>query len=80
MKFRRVGAPTADDMIKSAAEDAVRSLAAVPEATLAHFRSAAQQLLETREPVDALSAALACVSGHMEIKERSLLNSQEVGN
>ena len=47
---------------------------------VAHCRSAAQTLLaggdgvEARDPVDALSAALACVSGHTEIKERSLLN------
>ena len=67
-------------MIKSAANDAMKSLNEVPSATLEHFREAAQKLLEEKEPVEALAAALACLSGNTgEIKARSLLNSSEVG-
>ena len=65
-------------MIKSAAEDAIKSLEAVPEQTLEHFKEAAEKLLAEKDAVTAVAAALACVSGHMKIEERSLLNSSTV--
>lgn len=57
-----------------------RALDSVTEAAIAHFREAAEKILETREPVDALAAALACISGTTDIVPRSLLTKKEVKN
>ena len=55
-----------------------RSLDTVSDATLDHFRDAAEKVVEEKGAVTALAAALAVISGSTEIKSRSLLNSQEV--
>jgi len=76
IKFKRVGAPLPTDIIKSAAEDARKSLDQIPESVLPHFHSAAQELINERGALDALAAALAQISGQTEaIQSRSLLNS-----
>uniref|UniRef100_A0A671Y527 RNA helicase n=1 Tax=Sparus aurata TaxID=8175 RepID=A0A671Y527_SPAAU len=59
--FRRVGVPTANDIIKSSSKDAVRV--------------SAEKLIAERGAVDALAAALAHISGATSLEQRSLLNS-----
>ncbi|XP_073320023.1 nucleolar RNA helicase 2 [Pagrus major] len=73
--FRRVGVPTANDIIKSSSKDAVRFLDSVPAAAVDYFRVSAEKLIEERGAVDALAAALAHISGATSLEQRSLLNS-----
>ncbi|KAL6466372.1 hypothetical protein MHYP_G00241760 [Metynnis hypsauchen] len=73
--FKRVGVPTANDIIKSSSKDAVRYLDSVPPAAVEYFRSAAEKLIDERGPVEALAAALAHISGATSLEQRSLLNS-----
>ncbi|GAA6220084.1 nucleolar RNA helicase 2 [Lates japonicus] len=73
--FRRVGVPTANDIIKSSSKDAVRFLDSVPVAAIDYFRASAEKLIEERGAVDALAAALAHISGATSLEQRSLLNS-----
>uniref|UniRef100_A0A8C9ZE57 RNA helicase n=1 Tax=Sander lucioperca TaxID=283035 RepID=A0A8C9ZE57_SANLU len=76
--FRRVGVPTANDIIKSSSKDAVRFLDSVPAAAIGYFRASAEKLIEERGAVDALAAALAHISGATSLEQRSLLNSDAV--
>ncbi|XP_033839686.1 nucleolar RNA helicase 2 [Periophthalmus magnuspinnatus] len=73
--FRRVGVPTANDIIKSSSKDAVRFLDSVPVAAIGYFRESAQRLIEEKGAVEALAAALAHISGATSLEQRSLLNS-----
>ncbi|XP_054466285.1 nucleolar RNA helicase 2 isoform X2 [Anoplopoma fimbria] len=73
--FKRVGVPTANDIIKSSSKDAVRYLDSVPVTAIAYFRASAEKLIAERGAVDALSAALAHISGATSLEQRSLLNS-----
>lgn len=73
--FRRVGVPTANEIIKSSSKDAVRFLDSVPVTAIDYFRESAQKLIEERGAVDALAAALAHISGATSLEQRSLLNS-----
>ncbi|XP_058240975.1 nucleolar RNA helicase 2 isoform X2 [Hemibagrus wyckioides] len=73
--FKRVGVPTANDIVKSSSKDAVRFLDSVPPAAIEHFRDAAERLIEERGAVEALAAALAHISGATTLEQRSLLNS-----
>ncbi|XP_072321977.1 nucleolar RNA helicase 2 [Eucyclogobius newberryi] len=75
ISFRRVGVPTANDIIKSSSKDAVRFLDSVPVTAIAYFRESAQSLIEERGAVEALAAALAHISGATSLEQRSLLNS-----
>ncbi|XP_028405033.1 nucleolar RNA helicase 2-like [Dendronephthya gigantea] len=77
IRFKRIGAPQPEDIIKSSADDAKRFLEQVPADALTYFREAAEALIEDRGAVDAVAAALAHISGTTEIKSRSLLSSQE---
>ncbi|XP_020336470.1 nucleolar RNA helicase 2 isoform X1 [Oncorhynchus kisutch] len=73
--FKRVGVPTANDIIKSSSKDAVRFLDSVPPQAIEYFRVSATKLIEERGAVEALSAALAHISGATALEQRSLLNS-----
>ncbi|XP_021167725.2 nucleolar RNA helicase 2 [Fundulus heteroclitus] len=73
--FRRVGVPTANDIIKSSSKDAVRFLDSVPATAIEYFRESAEKLVKERGAVDALAAALAHISGATSLEQRSLLNS-----
>ncbi|KAF7643986.1 hypothetical protein LDENG_00229990 [Lucifuga dentata] len=73
--FRRVGVPTANDIIKSSSNDAVRFLDSVPASAIGYFRASAEKLIEERGAVDALAAALAHISGATSLEQRSLLTS-----
>lgn len=76
--FKRVGVPTANDIIKSSSKDAVRFLDSVPPQAIEYFRVSATKLIEERGAVDALAAALAHISGATALEQRSLLNSDAV--
>uniref|UniRef100_A0A8C6V2Y5 RNA helicase n=1 Tax=Neogobius melanostomus TaxID=47308 RepID=A0A8C6V2Y5_9GOBI len=78
--FRRVGVPTANDIIKSSSKDAARFLESVPVAAIGYFRESAQRLIEEKGAVDALAAALAHISGATSLEQRSLLNSDAVSD
>ncbi|XP_020494232.2 nucleolar RNA helicase 2 [Labrus bergylta] len=73
--FRRVGVPTANDIIKSSSKDAVKFLDSVPVTAISYFRASAEKLIEERGAVEALAAALAHISGATSLEQRSLLNS-----
>ncbi|XP_035508267.1 nucleolar RNA helicase 2 [Morone saxatilis] len=73
--FRRVGVPTANDIIKSSSKDAVRFLDSVPVTAIGYFRESAEKLIEEKGAVEALAAALAHISGATSLEQRSLLNS-----
>ncbi|KAL0964678.1 hypothetical protein UPYG_G00327470 [Umbra pygmaea] len=75
LKFKRVGVPTSNDIIKSSSKDAVKSLDSVPTQAIEYFRESASKLIEERGAVDALAAALAHISGATALEQRSLLNS-----
>ncbi len=55
-----------------------RSLDSIPESLLGLFRDAAENLIEERDAVDVVAAALAHMSGAKEITSRSLLSSHQV--
>ena len=55
-----------------------RALDIVPEDLIARFRDGAKEVLKTRDPVSALAAALAVISGCTKVSQRSLLTSREV--
>ncbi|KAJ8364984.1 hypothetical protein SKAU_G00138150 [Synaphobranchus kaupii] len=73
--FKRVGVPTANEIIKSSSKDAVKYLDCVSTTAIEYFRGAAEKLIEQRGAVEALAAALAHISGATSIEQRSLLNS-----
>ncbi|CAN9506980.1 unnamed protein product [Ophioblennius macclurei] len=73
--FRRVGVPTANDIIKSSSKDAARFLDSVPATAIDYFRASAEKLIEEKGAVNALAAALAHISGATALEQRSLLNS-----
>ncbi|XP_078499327.1 nucleolar RNA helicase 2-like isoform X2 [Lissotriton helveticus] len=75
LTFKRVGVPSAADIIKASSKDAIRSLDSVPPAAIEHFKISAAQLIEEKGAVEALAAALAHISGATAIEQRSLLNS-----
>ncbi|XP_042314392.1 nucleolar RNA helicase 2, partial [Sceloporus undulatus] len=73
--FKRVGVPTATDIIKASSKDAIKSLDSVPPSAIDYFRQSAERLIEEKGAVEALAAALAHISGATSIEQRSLLNS-----
>ncbi|KAI7805688.1 nucleolar RNA helicase 2 [Triplophysa rosa] len=73
--FKRVGVPTANDIIKSSSKDAMRFLDSVPPTAVEYFREAARELIEQRGALESLAAALAHISGATNLEQRSLLCS-----
>uniref|UniRef100_A0A7M4EH67 RNA helicase n=1 Tax=Crocodylus porosus TaxID=8502 RepID=A0A7M4EH67_CROPO len=73
--FKRVGVPTATDIIKASSKDAIRCLDSVPQTAVDYFKESARWLIEEKGAVEALAAALAHISGATSIEQRSLLNS-----
>ncbi|XP_050981984.1 nucleolar RNA helicase 2 [Labeo rohita] len=74
--FKRVGVPTANDIIQSSSKDAMRFLDLVPAEAVGYFREAANELIEKRGAVEALAAALAHISGATTLEQRSLISSE----
>jgi len=77
IQFRRIEPPGAADLLTASAADAIKALDSVTEQAIAHFRKTAEKILESREPADALAAALACISGTTDIVPRSILTKKE---
>lgn len=78
LKFERVGAPQPGDMAQVAGERALEAVAAVDASVLPFFRAAAARLLESvGSAEDALAMALAKLTGHVELRPRSLLTAHE---
>ncbi|CAF0793439.1 unnamed protein product [Rotaria sordida] len=75
--FTRIEPPRAEDVLSASSADAAKALDCVTDAAKAHFREAAEKILETHDAVDALSAALACISGTTNIVPRSLFTKKE---
>uniref|UniRef100_A0A9J7X9T4 RNA helicase n=1 Tax=Cyprinus carpio carpio TaxID=630221 RepID=A0A9J7X9T4_CYPCA len=73
--FKRVGVPTANDIIQSSSKDAMRFLDSVPAVAVGYFREAARELIEQRGAEEALAAALAHISGATSLEQRSLISS-----
>ncbi|KFO11787.1 Nucleolar RNA helicase 2, partial [Balearica regulorum gibbericeps] len=73
--FKRVGVPTATDIIKASSKDAIRCLDSVPQTAIDYFKDSAQLLIQEKGSVNALAAALAHISGATSIEQRSLLTS-----
>ncbi|KFP57485.1 Nucleolar RNA helicase 2, partial [Cariama cristata] len=68
--FKRVGVPTATDIIKASSKDAIRCLDSVPQTAIEYFKESARFLIQDKGPVNALAAALAHISGATSIEQR----------
>lgn len=78
IKMQRVGPPQARDVVAAAAEDAVRQLDTVHQASVEAFTDKARELIEERGAEVVLAASMAALTGHFrELKGRSLLSSYE---
>ncbi|UJR23425.1 hypothetical protein I4U23_026430 [Adineta vaga] len=77
IKFTRIEPPGSEDLLSASSADAAKALDSVTDGAKAHFRVTAEKILATRDAVDALSAALACISGTTSIIPRSLLTKKE---
>eukprot|EP00890_Picochlorum_soloecismus_P003166 jgi/Picsp_1/3850/NSC_01362-R1_protein len=76
--FTRIGAPQPTDVARIAAERAVESLKDVSDSAIAHFKDAALKFLEdANSPEEALAAALAKITGHKDMKPRSMLTAHD---
>uniref|UniRef100_A0A8B9MUD8 Nucleolar RNA helicase 2 n=1 Tax=Accipiter nisus TaxID=211598 RepID=A0A8B9MUD8_9AVES len=73
--FKRIGVPSATEVIKASSNDAKKLLEAIPPSAVDYFRKSAQELIDEKGAVAALAAALAHISGASYIQQRSLLNS-----
>lgn len=78
IKLQKIGAPQPGDIIKATARDIVQSLKNVSKEILPLFQDIASELIDEIGSVEALSRALALISGHTEkVKQRSLLCAME---
>uniref|UniRef100_A0A2K6LK65 RNA helicase n=1 Tax=Rhinopithecus bieti TaxID=61621 RepID=A0A2K6LK65_RHIBE len=75
IKFKRIGVPSATEMIKASSKDAIRLLDSVPPTAISHFKQSAEKLIEEKGAVEALAAAPAHISGATSVDQRSLINS-----
>lgn len=76
IKFKRIGVPSATEIIKASSKDAIRLLDSVPPTAIHHFKESAEKLIEEKGAVEALAAALAHISGATSVDQRSLINSE----
>ena len=76
IKFKRIGVPSATEIIKVSSKDAIRLLDSVPPTAISHFKQSAKKLTEEKGAVEALAAALAHISGATSVAQRSLINSE----
>jgi ATP-dependent RNA helicase DDX21 len=77
IRFKRIGPPSPQEIIKAVAEDAIRSLDGVSDDVLKLFEESAKKLIEEKGAVTAVATALAVMSGSTQLKARSLLSSAE---
>ena len=78
-KFEKCGTPQPQEIAMAAAETAISEVKAVTKDVAELFKDAAKTLIEEseRDPIDLLAAALARISGHSNMKQRSLITSHE---
>eukprot|EP00246_Nothoceros_aenigmaticus_P017832 TRINITY_DN8982_c0_g1_i1.p1 TRINITY_DN8982_c0_g1~~TRINITY_DN8982_c0_g1_i1.p1 ORF type:complete len:700 (+),score=170.49 TRINITY_DN8982_c0_g1_i1:213-2312(+) len=78
-KFERIAAPQPADLAKAAAIAVSAGVSDVSDSILPLFRKVAQDLIDQTglSAVDVLAKALAKISGHTEMKRRSLLTSYD---
>jgi ATP-dependent RNA helicase DDX21 len=78
IKFQKIGAPQPTDIIKANSRDIVTSIQQVPKEVVDLFKDISQELVDKLGTTQALSRALAIISGTNEMfKQRSLLCSIE---
>lgn len=78
IKLKKIGAPQPEDIIKHSAKEAIKGFEKVDDAVLHLFQETAQELIDQKGALKAVSMALAYISGTTEkIKKRSLLTGQE---
>ncbi|PKC72320.1 DEAD-domain-containing protein [Rhizophagus irregularis] len=78
IQFQVVGPPQPQDIISATANDAIKNLESVESSVLPYFNSTAKELIEKQGAIEALSAALAYISGYSSgIKKRSLMSATE---
>ncbi|CAM9882379.1 unnamed protein product, partial [Hapterophycus canaliculatus] len=72
------GAPQPNDIVDASAGAAIEDIRGVDDSVLALYKSAAEELIEEKGAVNALCAALACITGRTEaMPVRSLLSNSE---
>lgn len=49
IKFKRIGVPSATEIIKASSKDAIRLLDSVPPTAISHFKQSAEKLIEEKE-------------------------------
>eukprot|EP00958_Prasinococcus_capsulatus_P014644 scaffold1541_cov418-Prasinococcus_capsulatus_cf.AAC.2 len=78
-KFEKCGTPQPHEIAMAAAETASNEVKAVSKDVAELFKDAAKTLVQEseRDPIDLLAAALARISGHSNMKPRSLITSHE---
>ena len=77
-KFEWMGAPQVSEVLDGSARRAIESLQKVPTEISSLFQTYAADLLESMDPQDALSAALALITGTTEKpKTRSILSGYD---
>lgn len=78
IKLRKIGAPQAEDIVRSNARDVTSSLSQVSKDVLGHFEDSVESILKEYDSKEALARALAIISGYTQsIKSRSLLSAVE---
>lgn len=78
VKLKKIGAPQPEEIIKSSAKQVIKGFEKVDHSVLPLFEDTAKQLIESKGALEAVSLALAYISGTMEkIKARSMLTGQE---
>ena len=78
IKLKKIGAPQPKDIIKNSVKDAIKGFDTVSDDVLNLFKETAEQLVDSKGAVKAVSLALAYISGTTQkLKKRSLLTGQE---
>ncbi|CAM9858796.1 unnamed protein product, partial [Ectocarpus sp. 6 AP-2014] len=72
------GAPQPDDIVNASAGAAIDNIRAVDDSVIDLYKTAAEQLIDEKGALNALCAALACMTGRTEaMPVRSLLSNSE---
>lgn len=78
IKFKIIGSPQPDEIVKASAESIQNTLKNIDVEVLPYFKEAATKLILDKGALNAVSMAMAYISGHTtKFKERSLLSGSE---
>ena len=64
IKFKKIGAPQPEDIIKASAKGVIEGFGTVDQDVLSHFTDAAQDFIDKEGALKAVQLALAYVSGN----------------